>query len=91
MEANIIIPKKYKFLFKVATEDANHGKIIATKELGMLSSEEVSDDPQGIAPQEYLACKIECKSSQSLFDTGVDFALGIVNERNNIKNQLINN
>lgn len=81
MEADIIIPKKYKLIFKVAVEDANGGKLIVTKNLGILQSNEVSDKPLGIEPQEYLACKIEYRGNQSLFDIGVDFALGIINEK----------
>ena len=80
-KAQILIPQKYEFLFKVAVEDANKGKIISVKQIGTLTSEEVSDDPFEIPAQEYLLFEIEYKSPQSLFDTGIDFGMGVLNNK----------
>lgn len=83
MEAIIIVPSEYAFIFKVAVEDANGGKIIATKD----SDVTVTVTENG-NKQSFLLCKIEYKSPQSLFDTGIDFALGIVSKKDKNKNKI---
>lgn len=69
MEALIVIPDKHKSLFKIIVEDAHGGKLISTK--GPATDK---DDFGGQTC--FLICKIEYKSPQSLFDMGVDFAIG---------------
>lgn len=81
MKTTIIIPEKYRLQFEVAVEEVNGGKVLRTKKLGML-------DMHLCTKQEYLECRIQYESPASLFDTGVDFDLGIVATNKNIMRKL---
>lgn len=84
MEADIVIPDQHQAIFKIIVENGHGGKLIATKG-------PILDKNDFGGQTSFLICKIEYNDTQTLFDMGVDFAIGCFHKAEKNKKQSINN